>query len=123
MELVFHRPVMILPFPSLTLSSLLGHFAPVDLSAGNTPGAVPLAGDDIIEDGQKDLDEQANAHGDEDLGRVVETAETIDQAGLGLSVWRGIDETVTMLSILALEFGNDDKRWIIRIARAKNEFE
>lgn len=97
---------MILPFPSLTLGSLLGHFAAVDLGAGNTPGAMPLARNDIIKDGQKDLNEHANAHGDEDLGRVVETAETVDQAGLGLSIWRGIDETITMLSILALKFGD-----------------
>lgn len=78
----------------------------MNLSTGDTPGTVPLARDDIVEDGKEDLDEHANSHSDEDLGRIVETKEPIDQAGLGLRIWRSIDGTVAMLSILALKLGD-----------------
>lgn len=97
---------MILPFPSRTLCRLLSHCATVDLGTGDTPGAMELARDKVIKDGEEDLDKHSNAHGDEDLGRIVQTAETIDQAGLGLRIGRSIDKAVAMLGILALKLGD-----------------
>jgi hypothetical protein len=67
---------------------------------------MPLARDDIVKDREEDLEEHSNAHGDEDLGRIVETAETIDQAGLRPLIWHSVDEAVAMLSILALKLGD-----------------
>jgi hypothetical protein len=67
---------------------------------------VPLARNDIVEDCQEDLEEHSNAHSDEDLGRVVETAETIDQAGLRPLIRHSVDEAVAVLSILALKLGD-----------------
>lgn len=78
----------------------------MDFGTGDSPGAMELARDKIIKDGEEDLDKHSNAHSNEDLGRIVETTETIDQPGLGLRIGHGIDKTVAMLGILALKLGD-----------------
>lgn len=110
--LLFEGSGVFLPFPPLTLGRLLGHLATVHLSAGDTPRAVPLARDEIVKNGEEDLNKHANSDGNQDLGRIVEATEPIDQACLGLRIWQSIDESVSMLSILALKFGDVEETGI-----------
>ena len=93
------------PLPSSTLSSLLSHNGTVDLSARNTPRAVPLARDDPHQNSEENLEKHADANNDQDLCCVSERTEFVDQTGLRLGRG-GLKEMVAILSVLLLKLGD-----------------
>lgn len=68
------------PFPSRALCHLLFHDSSVDLGARNSPGAVPLAGNEPHKDSEEDLKEHSDANNSKHFGRIAKTVEAGDQA-------------------------------------------
>jgi len=93
------------PLPATTLLGPLLHGGAGDLGAGNTPGAVVLAGDDVHQDREEDLNEHGDADKEYDPSGIVETTELSEEAGVALGPNRRVHVDV-MVNELLLKLGD-----------------